>query len=346
MIWEARRSRMMAHRALSLDIRRIVTDSDLDGVVTGAILRRRWPKAEIVFGHPGALRAGMLDEVIDRQTAVCDLPKHPACGLSIDHHQSNAPSEEAESDGEIGGENSSEMVVVWRPTLSAARIAFDLVGEVVDVSDLTPLMEWVDKLDGGAVTKDEYLSDHPVVWLGRVIGGDDEVALTILEALSRGDSVEEILASEVVAPVVVAKGEKYSYADGLIRERLEIVDRLAVVRLEDMGVRSNGYRVTALAGDDCDACLVVHGDIGASFGDEGRYPVSASFYTNSFLHRGGGIYDLTRLATRFDPDGGGHANACGCRIQPLAGGERVDRAVEASDIDANISEWLAMWAKR
>ena len=327
---------MMAHRALDLDIRRIVTDSDLDGVVTGAILRRWWPEAEIVFGHPGALRAGMLDDVIDRQTAVCDLPKHPACGLSIDHHQSNAPS----ADG------SDEMVVVWRPTLSAARIAFDLVGEVVDVSDLASLMEWVDKLDGGAVTKEEYLSDHPVVWLGRVIGGDDGVALAILEALSRGESVEEILASDLIAPVVVAKGEKYAYADGLIRERLVIVDRLAVVRLEDMGVRSNGYRVTALAGDDCDACLVVHGDVGASFGEEDRYPVSASFYTNSFLHRGGGIYDLTRLATRFDPDGGGHANACGCRIQPLAEGERAERAVEASDIDANISEWLAMWARR
>lgn len=336
---------MMAHRALSLDIRRIVTDSDLDGVVTGAILRRWWPEAEIVFGHPGALRAGMLDDVIDRQTAVCDLPKHPACGLSIDHHQSNAPSSNASSEVE-GGEGESEMVVVWRPTLSAARIAFDLVGEVVDVSDLAPLMEWVDKLDGGAVTKDEYLSDHPVVWLGRVIGGDDSVALAILEAVSRGESVEEILESELIAPVVVAKREKYAFADELIRERLEIIDRLAVVRLEDEGVRSNGYRVTALAGEDCDACLVVHGDVGASFGETERYPVSASFYTNSFLHRGGGIYDLTRLATRFDPDGGGHANACGCRIQALAEGERVERAVQARDIDANISEWLAMWARR
>ena len=345
MIWEARRSRMMAHRALSLDIRRIVTDSDLDGVVTGAILRRWWPEAEIVFGHPGALRAGMLDEVIDRQTAVCDLPKHPACGLSIDHHQSNAPSSNASS--EVGeGDGESEMVVVWRPTLSAARIAFDLVGEIVDVSDLAPLMEWVDKLDGGAVTKDEYLSDHPVVWLGRVIGGDDLVALAILEAVSRGESAEEILESELIAPVVVAKREKYAFADELIRERLEIIDRLAVVRLEDEGVRSNGYRVTALAGEDCDACLIVHGDVGASFGEADRYPVSASFYTNSFLHRGGGVYDLTRLATRFDPDGGGHANACGCRIQPLAEGERVERAVQARDIDSNISEWLAMWARR
>ena len=41
-----------------------------------------------------------------------------------------------------------------------------------------------------------------------------------------------------------------------------------MVRLEDMGVRSNGYRVTALAGEDCDACMVIHGDVGAGFGEE------------------------------------------------------------------------------
>ena len=51
----------MVSEALSLDITRIVTDSDLDGVVTGDILRRWWPEAEIVFGHPGELRAGLLD---------------------------------------------------------------------------------------------------------------------------------------------------------------------------------------------------------------------------------------------------------------------------------------------
>ena len=337
MIGKFWRSHMMAHPALSLDIRRIVTDSDLDGVVTGAILRRWWKEADVVFGHPGALRAGILDEVIDRHTAVCDLPRHSQCGLSIDHHQSNAP---------IDAEEDSEMVVVWKPTPSAARIAFDLVGGVVDVSDLTDLMKWVDKLDGGSVSKEEFLSDHPVVWLGRIIGGDDGISQEILEALSRGDSVEEILFSEKISSVVAEKKEYLARANTIIAERLEVVDRLAVVRLEDMSVRSNGYLVTALAGDDCDACMVIHGDVGAGFGEGDCYPVSASFYTNSFLHTEGGVFDLTQLATRFDPDGGGHANACGCRIQPLENDQRVERKVVHEDIDKNIREWLEMWANR
>ena len=79
----------MGRHPLDLEIRRIVTDSDLDGVVTAAILLRWWKKAEVEFGHPGELRAGLLDNKIDRWTAVCDLPNHPDCGLCIDHHQSN-----------------------------------------------------------------------------------------------------------------------------------------------------------------------------------------------------------------------------------------------------------------
>jgi hypothetical protein len=326
----------MVSESLSLDIRRIVTDSDLDGVVTGAILRRWWPKAEVVFGHPGELRAGLLDDCMDRHTAVCDLPRHPKCGLSIDHHQSNAPTEQ-DDDG---------VVVVWRQTPSAARIAYDLLAANTDLSDLTDMLVWVDKLDGGGITREEFRSDHPMIWLGRLIDVESGLALHILEALQQGVSVRDILSDSKVAPALDERRRRQEEMDTVISESIDVVDRLAIVRLEDHGLRSNGYHVTALVGEDCDACLVVHGDVGASFGEEDRYPVSASFYTNSFLHTTGGIYDLTRLATRFDPDGGGHANACGCRIQALDDGVRVLRAVTKDDIEENLVVWLEMWAAR
>jgi len=321
---------------LSLEIRRIVTDSDLDGVTTAAILKRWWVDAEVVFGHPGELRAGLLDDQIDSFTAVCDLPRHPNCGLSIDHHQSNQPSEDSEGN----------TVVVWRPTPSAARIAYDLVGDRVDLSDLSDFMEWVDKLDGGGVTRDEYMSDEPSVWLGRVIDVGEGTAMEVMEGLTRGDSVEEILAVPTVARKLAERKAEREELTRNISERTTVVDRLAISRLEDLGMRSNGYHITAHVGDDCDACMVIHGNVGASFGEEGRYPVSASFYTNSFLHRDGGIFDLTEMATRLDPDGGGHANACGCRIQAMEGGIRAERDVSVSDIEKNIEIWLEMWSNR
>ncbi len=326
----------MVSEALSLDIRRIVTDSDLDGVVTGAILRRWWPKAEVVFGHPGELRAGLLDDCMDRHTAVCDLPRHPRCGLSIDHHQSNAPSEQ----------DDAGVITVWRQAPSAARIAYELLASDTDLSDLTDMLDWVDKLDGGGITREEFRSDHPMIWLGRVIDVESGLAHHILEGLQHGVSVEAILSDPQVSPALAERRRRQSEMDAVISQSIELVDRLAIVRLENRGLRSNGYHVTALVGDDCDACLVVHGDVGASFGEKDRYPVSASFYTNSFLHTTGGVYDLTRLATRFDSDGGGHANACGCRIQALESGDVTHRAVTRGDIETNLEVWLEMWAER
>ena len=320
---------------LLLDIRRIVTDSDLDGVVTASILRRWWPDSEVIFGHPGELRAGLMDHLMDRKTAVCDLPRHPECGLSIDHHQSNRPV--GEDDGVLS---------VWRATPSAARIAHDLLKERIDLSDLDDLLDWVDKLDGGGVSRDEYLSDAPAVWLGRVIDVSEGTAMAVLEGLQRGEGINEILNIPLISKKLEERKRERETLTEIIAERTVVVDRIAIARLDGLGMRSNGYHVTAFVGDSCDACIVIHGDIGASFGEDGRYPVSASFYTNSFLHTEGGIYDLTGLATRFDSDGGGHANACGCRIKSLKDGEVFDREVTEEDVKENISQWLKLWAER
>lgn len=318
-----------------LEIRRIVTDSDLDGVVTGAILRRWWPEAEVIFGHPGELRAGLFDGVIDRWTAVCDLPMHPDCGLSIDHHQSNKS---------VGTSEGS--MIIWKESPSAARIAYDIFSERIDLSDLENLLEWVDKLDSGAISREEYLSDIPVLWLSRVIDAGEGVAMRVLRDIQGGLDVNHILSNPEISEVIAEKKREMSLLKEVIQESMQVEDRMAIVRLDGSGIRSNGYQVTAMAGDRCDACMVIHGDVGAKFGEDDSYPVSASFYTNSFLHQTGGIYDLTALATRFDSQGGGHANACGCRIKPIDGLEVKEREVSKDDIGANIGIWLEMWAKR
>ena len=326
----------MYTKALNLDIEKIITDSDLDGVVTAAILKRWWPDAEVIFGHPGNLRAGTMDEIIDRKTAICDLPRHPNCGLSIDHHKSNEPHENTI-------ENS---IILWEPTPSAARIAYNLLENKIDLSDLSETMIWVDKLDGGSISIDEFKGDNPVVWLGRVIGESEENTTTILENIQNRVSIEEILELPDIKLELGKRMAKQEYLNRTIRENLSIIDRLAIVRLENLKIRSNGYLVTAIAGEECDACMVIHGDTGANFDDDDNYPVSASFYTNSFIHKTGGIFDLTKLATNFDKNGGGHANACGCRIKPIDEKIVTDREVTNGDIDSNINEWLDIWSQR
>ena len=94
---------------------------------------------------------GDLDDFIDAQTAVVELPFHPNCGLHIDHHLTNKPTESqlAEVD-ERGGK------IIWEAALSAARVCFDTFKQIVDLSDIEPWMEMVDKLDGGKITRENF----------------------------------------------------------------------------------------------------------------------------------------------------------------------------------------------
>ena len=208
-------------------------------------------------------------------------------------------------------------------------------------------MEMVDKLDGGKISREEFLSDHPIVWIGRTIDATDvEYCQSLLQHIIDGMSPSELVNIPSVAEKIASSKDEFRRLHSMLEEYSTIVDRIAIVRLEDKGIRTNGYLVTAYFGDKCDACMIVHGyhDPG---GDVERWPLSTSFYTNSFLHKDGGLFDLTQLATAFDPDGGGHANACGCRIQPLTKDlQREDRVVVASDIERNIEAWMTKWAGR
>lgn len=318
-----------------LKVKKILTDGDLDGVLCGAILLRAFPDADIKFGHPGALKDGMLDYWIDSSTAICDLPHHPSCGLSIDHHLSNKPSE-----------NERRTNRIWRSLPSAARVAANLFKHRLDLSDLESALYWTDKLDSGDITRNEYLSDEPMVWIGRCLGVSEGVALRVLGLFSEGYSIDDIVDDVLVSDAISTRKTENEILAREIENRIEIIDRMAIVRMNDLGMRSNGYAITAFAGDDCDACMIIHGSLDGSFDNGLDYPVSASFYTNSFLHRKGGLFDLTKLAKRFDVDGGGHRDACGCRIKPLENGLPVERRIEQHDIEQNIREWLKIWNAR
>ena len=119
------------------------------------------------------------------------------------------------------------------------------------------------------------------------------------------------------------------------------------MRMDETGERTNVYALTAFVGEDCDACCIIHGWADGDISTPERPALSASFYCNSFLHPNGGIFDLTRMATLFDETGGGHYNACGCRIKPLSkNGETEDRPVTSNDIELNLQGWLKVWANR
>jgi hypothetical protein len=335
---------------MALKIRRIVADGDMDGLIAAAVLRNKWPDAEVIWSHPAEIRAGLLDAVIGLDTAVLDLPFHAACGLWIDHHQTNRPTAEIRQTHENKGG-----VIHWSERDSAARVAFEAFSSEVDLSGFDAWLPMLDALDGGKVSLSDFLSDDPIVWISRTVSKTEpEYCQLLLDSVVGGLSPTEVAALPEVAMKIADKRVITERTRQLISSKSEVLDRLAVVRLDEEGARTNGYLVTAHFGDAVDACCIVHGYADGSLTNADRWPISASFYTNSFLHHDGGIFDLTKLAQSFDIDGGGHADACGCRIQPIPTGTTVrdgpsaveKRVLTAEDVQRNLQAWLTEWATR
>ena len=318
------------------NITRVVADSDLDGLMAAAVLKAAKPSIEVHFAHPALIRAGSIDHLIDRNTAICDLPFHENCGLYLAHHQTNRPTKQQQILFEQNGG-----ICHWRDTPSAARAAFDLMKDELDLSHLEEIMPLVDDLDSGGISLSEFMEDGPVIRLSRSLSLKDKNHMqVVLNQFAEGESLDSIISSHQER-LLKLETEREAQTE-LVRKNTTIVDKLAICDLSETGSRSNGYLVTALAGSDAIACCVIHGFIDGTINNPNRQALGASFYANSFLDEEN-PYDLSKLATLLDATGGGHANACGCRVQPA---DKSREMLVETDKDYNLQKWLELWSKR
>ena len=169
----------------------------------------------------------------------------------------------------------------------------------------------------------------------------------VLELIISGNTISEICEDEWVSKVLEDAHQSRKNEISLVKENTEISERLAICRLDGTGIRTNGYLVTAYAGARADAVCITHGYIDGNVKNPERSALSASFYANSFLPDGQNKWNLSLLATRLDTTGGGHANACGCRIQPISeNGDLEYRELNDSDLGRNLEIWKEMWRQR
>ena len=323
------------------EVHRIVADADLDGLCAAAILQRALPETEVVFAHPALVRSGHLDEVIDRGTVIVDLPFHPSCGWYVDHHLTNRPDQATAAAFEAAGGR-----LDWAAEPSAARVAHNLVAPFNDLEHLANLMPFVDAIDSGGIDREVFLADGPLVRLARCLGTSQaDFMHHVLGLLVAGADDAELVNDPEVATRLAAAAQDRHAAIDVVRSRTTVVNRLAICRMEGLPHRASGYLVTAHVGAEADACCVIHGHVDGAVDRDDRPPLSASFYANSFFEERRRV-DLSRLATLLDETGGGHANACGCRVQAIdATGAAQERPVEAEDVERNLEQWLALWAE-
>ncbi len=122
---------------------RLVTRSDFDGLVCGALLLEAGVIDTWKFAHPKDLQDGLVE--INENDCLANVPFVPGCGLWFDHHSSEF--ERQELAGKYKGES--------RITPSCARIIYEYYGGKEKFPNFDDIMTAVDKVDSGNLTIDE-----------------------------------------------------------------------------------------------------------------------------------------------------------------------------------------------
>jgi len=133
---------------------RLITRSDFDGLACGALLLEAGIINSYTFAHPKDLQDGLVP--VNENDVLANVPFVEGCGLWFDHHSSEA--ERNDLAGKFEGE--------CRIAPSCARIIYEYYGGKEKFPQFDDLMEAVDKVDSGDLTREEILNPEGWILIG------------------------------------------------------------------------------------------------------------------------------------------------------------------------------------
>lgn len=130
---------------------RLVTRSDFDGLACAVLLKALGLIDEYKFAHPKDLQDGLIE--VTENDILANVPYVKGCGMWFDHHSS-------ENERLAGVEYKG----LSKLSPSCARVIWEYYGGHEKFSkDLDSMMEGVDRVDSGRLSKDDIL--HPKGWV-------------------------------------------------------------------------------------------------------------------------------------------------------------------------------------
>lgn len=125
---------------------RLITRSDMDGLVCAVLLKNLGIIDGISFAHPKDMQDGLVD--IDGDVITTNLPYVEGVYMAFDHHASEAERVKGKPDNHI----------IDPDAPSAARVVYDYFGGAGAFPDVPEdMMLAVDKADSAAFTKDDIM---------------------------------------------------------------------------------------------------------------------------------------------------------------------------------------------
>lgn len=284
---------------------RLLTRSDMDGLVSAVLLKELGMLGSVEFHHPKDVQDGLVQ--VTERDIITNLPYVEGCGLCFDHHSS----EERRLDG-----RPTPGYVLEPNAKSAARVVYEFCGGLSAFPKISlDMMEAVDRADSADFTRDDVL--EPEGWallsflmdartgLGRFHDfriSNYELMMQLIDRC-RDMPIDEILALPDVAERVELYFDQHERFMGQVERVAEVHDNLVVLDLrnEETIYAGNRFLVYALF-PDCDISMHV------MWGRERRNTV----YTvgKSIFDRGNSV-DIGDLMLRHG--GGGHHAAGTCQ---------------------------------
>ncbi|MFN7151718.1 MAG: exopolyphosphatase [Microthrixaceae bacterium] len=239
---------------------RLLTRSDMDGLVCALLLKELDLLGEIEFHHPKDVQDGKV-AVTDRDI-LTNLPYVDGCGMCFDHHASELI---RNGGADLPG------YILEPDAKSAARVVYDHFGGAARFPRINPeLMSAVDKADAADFTMDDVL--EPTGWellsflmdartgLGRFREfrvSNYQLMMTLIDCC-RDLPIDQILA----LPDVAERVELFQSQHELFRKQIERVaqvhDNLVVLDLRDEDVIYAGNRFVVYAMfPECDISMHV-----------------------------------------------------------------------------------------
>lgn len=131
---------------------RLITRSDMDGLVCAVLLKELNIIDDVLFAHPKDMQDGLID--VDADDITTNLPYHPNAHLAFDHHASEMT--------RVPGKHDNHVIDPNAP--SAARVVYDYFGGADAFPDITDdMMKAVDKADSADFTREDVL--NPEGWV-------------------------------------------------------------------------------------------------------------------------------------------------------------------------------------
>lgn len=296
---------------------RLITRSDMDGLVCGTLLKELGLINQIEFVHPKDMQDGKI--VCGKADISTNLPYVPGIYAAFDHHESE--------DKRVTHKPGNHIINVNAP--SAARVVYDFFDgkkTLPRVSDA--MMHAVDKADAARFTRDDVLNAKGWELLSFLMDArtglgrfrdfrvsNYQLMMMLIDACRNHTSIEDILA----LPDVAERVELYHKHEALSRDQIQRCTRLegplAILDLrgEETIYASNRFMIYALFPKASISCHVM-------WGREKK---------NTVLAFGKSIFDRSNAThvgdLMLEYGGGGHAGAGTCQVD----NDKADAALAA-----------------